>query len=111
MEMRSPSKQGEPTRACLLAPGEATRVVFVSNEATVAEQEYLERIYWLEEAELPMTGANLAGAMHPSAPTPHEMIKRPRKGGYISRNRDKTIVFTENGREHASAIVKRHRLV
>jgi DtxR family Mn-dependent transcriptional regulator len=84
----------------------------VSNEqATVAEQEYLERIYWLEEAELPMTGANLARAMHLSAPTVHEMIKRLEKDGYISRNADKTIVFTENGREHASAIVKRHRLV
>ena len=83
----------------------------MSNEATVAEQEYLERIYWLEEAELPMTGANLARAMHLSAPTVHEMIKRLEKDGYISRNRDKTIVFTESGREHASAIVKRHRLV
>jgi len=41
----------------------------------------------------------------------HEMIKRLEKDGYISRNRDKTIVFTESGREHASAIVKRHRLV
>ncbi|MEA2429167.1 MAG: hypothetical protein QOF37_2795, partial [Thermoleophilaceae bacterium] len=28
--------------------------------ATVGEEEYLERIYWLEEAELPITGANLA---------------------------------------------------
>ena len=83
----------------------------MSHEATVAEQEYLERIYWLEEAELPMTGANLARAMHLSAPTVHEMIKRLEKDGYISRNADKTIVFTDNGREHASAIVKRHRLV
>jgi DtxR family Mn-dependent transcriptional regulator len=83
----------------------------VSHEATVAEQEYLERIYWLEEAGLPMTGANLARAMHLSAPTVHEMIKRLEKDGYISRNADNTIVFTDNGREHASAIVKRHRLV
>jgi DtxR family Mn-dependent transcriptional regulator len=83
----------------------------VSHEATVAEQEYLERIYWLEEAELPMTGANLARAMHLSAPTVHEMIKRLEKDGYISRNPDKTIVFTDDGREHATAIVKRHRLV
>ncbi len=83
----------------------------MSHEATVAEQEYLERIYWLEEAELPMTGANLARAMHLSAPTVHEMIKRLEKDGYISRNPDKTIVFTDDGREHATAIVKRHRLV
>jgi DtxR family transcriptional regulator, Mn-dependent transcriptional regulator len=83
----------------------------VSHEATVAEQEYLERIYWLEEAGLPMTGANLSRAMHLSAPTVHEMIKRLEKDGYITRNADKTIVFTEDGRDHATAIVKRHRLV
>src|SRR4051812_31294686 len=83
----------------------------VSHEATVAEEEYLERIYWLEEAGLPMTGANLARAMHLSAPTVHEMIKRLEKDGYISRNADKSIVFTESGRDHASAIVRRHRLV
>ena len=58
--------------------------------ATVAEQEYLERIYWLEEAGLPMTGANLARAMQLSAPTVHEMIKRLEKDGYISRSQDKT---------------------
>jgi DtxR family Mn-dependent transcriptional regulator len=83
----------------------------VSHEATVAEEEYLERIYWLEEAELPMTGANLARAMHLSAPTVHEMIGRLERDGYISRKPDKTIFFTENGREHATALVRRHRLV
>jgi DtxR family Mn-dependent transcriptional regulator len=83
----------------------------VSHEATVAEEEYLERIYWLEEAGLPMTGANLARAMHLSAPTVHEMIGRLEKDGYISRKADKTIFFTDNGREHATALVRRHRLV
>jgi DtxR family transcriptional regulator, Mn-dependent transcriptional regulator len=83
----------------------------VSHEATVAEEEYLERIYWLEEAGLPLTGANLARAMHLSAPTVHEMIGRLERDGYITRNPDKSLVFTENGRKDASAIVRRHRLV
>jgi DtxR family Mn-dependent transcriptional regulator len=83
----------------------------VSHEATVAEEEYLERIYWLEEAGLPMTGANLARAMQLSAPTVHEMIGRLERDGYVSRRPDKTLYFTDSGREHASAIVKRHRLV
>src|SRR5690242_4032534 len=90
--VRSPSKEPEPTRACPRAPEEPSTVLGVSHEATVAEQEYLERIYWLEEAGLPMTGANLARAMHLSAPTVHEMIKRLEKDGYISRNANKTIV-------------------
>ena len=83
----------------------------MSHEATVAEEEYLERIYWLEEAGLPMTGANLARAMHLSAPTVHEMIGRLERDGYVSRKTDKTLYFTDDGREHASAIVRRHRLV
>ena len=38
------------------------------DQATVAEEEYLQIIYWLQEAGLPMTGANIARAMQVSAP-------------------------------------------
>src|ERR1700750_2269806 len=79
--------------------------------ATVAEEEYLERIYWLWEAELPITGANIARAMQVSAPTVHEMVGRLEKDGFITRNSDKSLVFTDEGRERAAHIVKRHRLV
>jgi DtxR family Mn-dependent transcriptional regulator len=79
--------------------------------ATVAEEEYLERIYWLWEAELPITGANIARAMQVSAPTVHEMVGRLSKDGFITRNTDKSLEFTEEGRERASKIVRRHRLV
>src|SRR5437588_10565982 len=44
--------------------------------ATAAEEEYLESLFWLYEAGLPMTGANLARAMQLSAPTGHEMLAR-----------------------------------
>ena len=79
--------------------------------ATVAEEEYLERIYWLMEAELPITGANIARAMQVSAPTVHEMVGRLTKDGFITRNADKSLVFTDEGRERAARIVRRHRLV
>jgi len=79
--------------------------------ATVAEREYLETIFWLYEAGLPMTGANLARAMQLSPPTVHEMIGRLERDGYITRGADKTISFTDTGREHAEDIVRRHRLV
>src|ERR687896_290233 len=46
------------------------------DHATVAEEEYLQIIYWLQEAGLPITGANIARAMQVSAPTVHEMIER-----------------------------------
>jgi DtxR family transcriptional regulator, iron-dependent repressor len=65
------------------------------DHATVAEEEYLQTIFWLQEAGLPMTGANVARAMQLSAPTVHEMIGR----------------LERHGLEHAQGIVRRHRLI
>jgi len=83
----------------------------VSGEATVAEGEYLQTLYWLYEAGLPMTGANLARAMQLAAPTVHEMIGRLQRDGYITRAGDKTISFTDSGEREAAEIVSRHRLI
>ena len=60
-----------------------------SHQATVAEEEYLQTIFWLQEAGLPMTGANVARAMQLSAPTVHEMVGRLERDGYITRGADK----------------------
>lgn len=79
--------------------------------ATVAEQEYLEIMFWLEEAGLPITGANVARAMQLSPPTVHEMVGRLVDDGYVERNADKSLAFTASGREHASHIVRRHRMI
>ncbi len=78
---------------------------------TAAEQEYLESLFWLYEAGLPMTGANLARAMQLSAPTVHEMLGRLQRHGYIERSSDRRIAFTDDGREHAERIVGRHRMI
>src|SRR5215210_6900945 len=81
------------------------------DHATVAEEEYLQTICWLEEAGLPMTGANVARAMQLSAPTVHEMIGRLERDNYITRGADKALQFTPEGLEHAQGIVRRHRLI
>lgn len=81
------------------------------SHATVAEEEYLQTIYWLQEAGLPMTGANIARAMQLSAPTVHEMIARLESDGYVTRRNDKSLMFTESGLEHAEGIVRRHRML
>src|SRR3954447_21177285 len=80
-------------------------------QATVAEEEYLQIIYWLQEAGLPITGANIARAMQVSAPTVHEMVSRLESDGYVTRNDDKSLVFTDSGHDHAAQIVRRHRLI
>ena len=79
--------------------------------ATVAEEEYLQSMFWLEEAGLPITGANIARAMQLSAPTVHEMIGRLEGDGYVTRSDDKSLRFTDDGRAQARAIVRRHRLI
>jgi DtxR family transcriptional regulator, iron-dependent repressor len=82
-----------------------------SEGATLGEEEYLQSLFWLEEAGLPMTAANLARAMQLSAPTVHEMVGRLERDGYITRDRTRTIAFTPSGAEHAAEIVRRHRLI
>jgi len=81
------------------------------SDATVAEEEYLQTMFWLEEAGLPITGANIARAMQLSPPTVHEMIGRLEEDGYVGRASDKSLTFTERGRDEAQAIVRRHRLI
>src|SRR5438094_543601 len=80
-------------------------------DVTVAEEEYLQTLFWLQEAGLPMTGANVARAMQLSPPTVHEMIGRLERDGYITRAGDKSISFTQSGEGHAEGIVRRHRLI
>jgi DtxR family Mn-dependent transcriptional regulator len=80
-------------------------------QITDAEEEYLQSLFWLFEAGLPMTAANLGRAMQLSAPTVSEMVGRLERDGYISRDADRTISFTESGRADAERIVSRHRMI
>ncbi len=81
------------------------------DDVTPAEEEYLQSLYWLLEAKLPMTGANLSRAMQLSGPTVHEMLGRLERDGYIIRSQGRGIEFTTSGLEHAERIVGRHRMI
>ncbi|HKP89550.1 MAG TPA: metal-dependent transcriptional regulator [Thermoleophilaceae bacterium] len=80
-------------------------------QATPAEEEYLQTIFWLEEAGLPITGANVARALQVAPPTVHEMVGRLEADGYITRGDDRSLLFTSHGRDHAAGVVRRHRLI
>ncbi len=82
-----------------------------TDHATAAEEEYLQTLFWLFEAGLPMTAANVARAMQLSAPTVSEMIGRLERDAYVRRDAERTISFTVSGREHAERIVSRHRMI
>jgi DtxR family transcriptional regulator, iron-dependent repressor len=81
------------------------------DSATMGEEEYLQILFWLQEAGLPMTGANVARAMRLSAPTVHEMVGRLERDGYITRGQSRAIAFTAEGAQQAESIVRRHRLI
>jgi DtxR family Mn-dependent transcriptional regulator len=83
----------------------------MSEGATEGEEEYLQILFWLQEAGLPMTGANVARAMQLSAPTVHEMVGRLERDGYITRGARRAIAFTEDGARQAEEVVRRHRLI
>lgn len=80
-------------------------------QATVAQEEYLQTIFWLMEAGLPITGANIARAMQLSPPTVHEMIKRLEIDGYVTRGEDKILRLTDEGQTEAEQITRRHRMI
>jgi DtxR family Mn-dependent transcriptional regulator len=82
-----------------------------TDHATAAEEEYLQSLFWLFEAGLPMTAANLSRAMQLSAPTVSQMLGRLERDGYVARDGARTISFTLSGREHAERIVSRHRMI
>ena len=82
-----------------------------AEQATPAEEEYLQTIHWLEEAGLPITSANVARALQVSPPTVHEMVGRLEADGYITRGDDRSLRFTDDGRSHAAGVVRRHRLI
>ena len=65
----------------------AGSIPMAADQATVAEEEYLQIIFWLEEAKLPITGANIARAMQLSPPTVHEMVGRLEGDGYVEPRR------------------------
>ena len=81
------------------------------DHATAGEEQYLEIIFWLWEAGLPITGANIARALQVSPPTVHEMVGRLESDGFITRAGDRSLEFTDSGRTHAESVVRRHRLV
>src|SRR4051812_48578971 len=78
---------------------------------TEAIQDYLEKLYWFEEAGIEPTQANLARAMQVSQPSVTEMVRRLVDEGLIERDERKRLRFTPRGEEVASHIVSRHRLI
>ncbi len=80
---------------------------------TEAVQEYLESLYWLGEAGIEPTPANVSRAMQVSPPSVTEMLRRLERDGLVRRGpgKGKQITLTDEGEQVAKHVVSRHRLV
>ena len=78
---------------------------------TATVEEYLEKLFWMNEAGIERTQANLARALGVSQPTALEMVRRLVDDGFVVRDERKRLTFTAAGEQSASRIVTRHRLI
>ena len=74
-----------------------------------AFEEYCETIFELAEDDLDVIQARIADRLEVSRPAVSEMVKRLEKEGLITSN-DHVILLTDDGRDLASSVVRRHRL-
>lgn len=72
-------------------------------------EEYLETIQSLEEEGTTVIQARIAQRLGRSAPTVSEMLDRLSADGYVRRS-GRTIALTDEGREVAERVIRKHRL-
>jgi len=76
-----------------------------------AVQEYLEALFWLEEAGIASSPTNLAHAMQVSPPSVSGMLRHLQADGLVTRTPDKRVQLTPEGERVARHVVSRHRLI
>ena len=74
-----------------------------------AFEEYCETIFELAEDDLVVIQARIADRLEVSRPAVSEMVKRLEKEGLVTSD-DHVILLTDDGRELATSVVRRHRL-
>ncbi len=74
-----------------------------------AFEEYCETIFELAEDDLDVIQARIPDRLEVSRPAVSEMVKRLEKEGLVTSD-DHVILLTDDGRELATSVVRRHRL-
>jgi DtxR family Mn-dependent transcriptional regulator len=84
-------------------------VAYETPEYHPAFEEYCETIFELAEDDLDVIQARIADRLEVSRPAVSEMVKRLEKEGLIT-SEDHVILLTDDGRDLATSVVRRHRL-
>jgi DtxR family Mn-dependent transcriptional regulator len=75
-----------------------------------AVEEYLETILELEESGIRPMRARIVERLGVSAPAVSETVRRLEREGYLTLDETRAISLTDEGRNYATAIMRRHRL-
>lgn len=82
------------------------------SELTTSTQNYLKAIWALQEwDDKPVASSSLASYLGVRPSTVSDAIKKLNSQGFVSHSRYGTITLTEEGRSHAVAMIRRHRLL
>lgn len=71
---------------------------------------YLRTIYELEEEGIPPLRARIAERLEQSGPTVSQTVARMERDGLVSVEPDRSLKLSEEGRELATAVMRKHRL-
>lgn len=71
---------------------------------------YLRTIYELEEEGIPPLRARIAERLDQSGPTVSQTVARMERDGLLSIARDRSLKLSAEGRELATAVMRKHRL-
>ena len=73
-------------------------------------EHYLAAIYEIEEENIEIKRARIAERLNISAPSVTEHIHRMEKNGLVAVANNNSVFLTQEGREKAASVVRRHRL-
>ena len=82
----------------------------MSGELVDTTEMYLKAIYELEEEGVPALRARLVDRLEQSKPTVSETVGRLERLGLLTVEDSRVISFSEQGREKATSVMRKHRL-
>nr|WP_312034286.1 metal-dependent transcriptional regulator [Actinoplanes sp. TBRC 11911] len=80
------------------------------NDLVDTTEMYLRTILELEEEGVPPLRARIAERLHQSGPTVSQTVARMERDGLLTVEGDRHLVLTEDGRDTAVAVMRKHRL-
>lgn len=80
------------------------------NELIDTTEMYLKTIFELEEVGVVPLRARIAERLHQSGPTVSQTVARMQRDGLVNVEGDRHLELTDEGRAHATAVMRKHRL-